>query len=613
MLRPSPPHFFPNISRPFAKNSKYLRNRLRPLPPLPLISIASTSFHRSLPSQDPPLFPNLTFSLHPHSPWAILGPSPVKCAFLDVLQGGAYLPNPPSGRQYPELTRSHKSPTSTEAIARVEFGSKTGGMVGGGADGGGYISARYESLRGAEDVTLEKWLISGAALNTDPNPVDVGVFGRVVRSLRLADLLAHPVMMLSHGQVRRAKLAAALLNRPLVLLVDEPFMGLDPPSTFTISHLLQEMSEKPKKNSLVNPMSTTPVLALRPQDPVPSWIENVAVLGGEYNVVSIGKREDVVREMAEVHNTPLNTDEPWTPKAGLFAKVWQGVDEYGNREDAQTPNNTTTSGDSQTGKEPLLTLSSITIKYGALPRYILRDFSWTIRRGDRWGVFGPNGSGKTTLLALLTSDHPQTYSQDVTVFGHRRGDPGVSVFDVQSRIGHSSPEMLAFWPRHLSLRRTVEAAWAETPLAKPALPPGADSLVDAIMSEFADALPRSTVAGVEGVDGDAPFAELSPSQQRLALFLRAVVKKPDLLILDEAFAGMEGAVRDKCLVWLDPVEKGGKGGLEDRQAMVVVSHVEEEVPRVVESWVRLGGGGSAGGERDGELEESRGGAEFGAV
>jgi len=497
-------------------------------------------------------------------------------------------------------------------------------MVGGGADGGGggggggYISARYESFRGAEDVTLEKWLISGAELNSVAKAVDVGIFGRIVRSLRLTDLLAYPIMTLSHGQVRRAKLAAALLNHPQVLLVDEPFMGLDPPSTFTISHLLQEVAEKPKNQFT---LSTTPVLALRPQDPVPSWIENVAVLGEGNTVVAMGKRKDVVGEMKEVHNSPLNTAEPWTPREGLFAKVWRGVDEFGNRENQDrytTAAASTAEGDSKTGKEPLLTLSSITIKYGTSPpRHILRDFSWTIRRGDRWGVFGPNGSGKTTLLALLTSDHPQTYSQEITVFGHRRGDPGVSIFDVQSRIGHSSPEVLAFWPRHLSLRRTVEAAWADTPLAKADLPPGASEAVAEVFDEFKDALPRKVVDEEEEeeevVDGDVPFAELSPSQQCLALFLRAVVKKPDLLILDEAFVGMEDSVRERCLRWMDPLEQGGRGGLEERQALVVVSHVEEEVPRGVERWVRLGGT-TAGAGQEGEGEgEGTGGAEFGVV
>ncbi|KAF8438692.1 hypothetical protein BGX38DRAFT_906930 [Terfezia claveryi] len=488
-----------------------------PFKPKPLIAIASTTFHRSSsPPQDAPLFPNLTFTLQPHCSWAILGPTPVKRAFLDILQGATYLPHPPNGRTYPKFTQEDRSPSSASGIARVDFGSRTeeGGMVGGGAGGGGYISARYESLRGAEDITLEKWLISGASLNSDAKAVDLGTFGRVVRSLQLTDLLAFPVMTLSHGQVRRAKLAAALLNRPQVLLVDEPFMGLDPPNTFTISYLLQELASVTMDRFT---LSTTPVLALRPQDPVPSWVDNVAVLGEGYNVVSIGNIKEVLKEMEERHNSPLNTAEPWCPKKGLFAEVWRGVNEYGDREEGAQIQNTTTEGDSKTSKEPLVSLSSITIKYGSSqPRYILRDFSWTIRRGDRWGVFGPNGSGKTTLLALLTSDHPQTYSQEITLFGHKRGDPGVSVFDVQSRIGHSSPEVLAFWPRHLSLRRTVEAAWAETPLAKPTLPPGANEAIAEVLEFFKDALPRrrkvSVVDWVEGegevVDGEIVAGEV---------------------------------------------------------------------------------------------------------
>ena len=110
--------------------------------------------------------------------------------------------------------------------------------------------------------------------------------------------------------------------------------------------------------------------------------------------------------------------------------------------------------------------------------------------------------------------------------------------------------------------------------------------------------------------GDAPF-----SAQRVALFLRAIIKKPDLVILDEAFSGMDDRVRDKCMLFLTWGETKSVGvytrrndsarrifvydtvpellsetpfeGLSEDQALICVSHIKEEVPGVVRQWMSL--------------------------
>ncbi|KAL8808684.1 MAG: hypothetical protein Q9200_004132, partial [Gallowayella weberi] len=117
-----------------------------------------------------------------------------------------------------------------------------------------------------------------------------------------------------------------------------------------------------------------------------------------------------------------------------------------------------------------------------------------------------------------------------------------------------------------------------------------------------------------------PFGSLPFSAQRLALFLRALIKSPDLVVLDEAFSGMDLDLRDKCMFFLtwgttktyqyyksdetrysrplkrtiDTPPVGGvlaEGmhvpGLSQEQALIVVSHVKEEVPGLVRDWIRL--------------------------
>ena len=246
------------------------------------------------------------------------------------------------------------------------------------------------------------------------------------------------------------------------------------------------------------------------------------------------------------------------------------------------------------------------------------------------------GSGKTTLVSLICSDHPQAYSLPIKVFGRGRlpqpGLPGISIFDIQSRIGQSSPEIHAFFPRNLSIRQTLENAWADTFLGTPRLTSTNDVTVDTCLRWFEAELnpvftPLTTnfttyqwksekgyPNSIDWADnirfGDAPF-----SAQRVALFLRAIIKKPDLVVLDEAFSGMDERVRDKCMLFLTWGETKSFGiatnrkgcskarfvyntpppllseklveGLSEEQALLCVSHVKEEVPGVVREWMSL--------------------------
>lgn len=79
------------------------------------------------------------------------------------------------------------------------------------------------------------------------------------------------------------------------------------------------------------------------------------------------------------------------------------------------------------------------------------------------------------------------------------------------------------------------------------------------------------------------FAEAEPSIQALSLILRAAVKKPDLLVLDEPFAGMNSELVQQCRRFLDD-------GLEDRQSLIFISHYEEEWPSSIEKRMHLEGG-----------------------
>ncbi|KAG0126369.1 P-loop containing nucleoside triphosphate hydrolase protein [Tuber indicum] len=536
----------------------------------PLISITSTSFRpiTSSPLTAPTLFPNTTFALHPAQKWSILGSS--KSTLLSILCG-SHIAIPPTGRRYPGVR-------GTIELVSFTTGSKRTGMLAGANSGETYLSARYEAWREESDVSLREWLGGSIA---GKNPFEEGgeVKGKealgerkkkvedVAGTLMLREFLDQSVMTLSNGQSQRARIAQALLKRPEVLAIDEPFMGLDPPSRNLLSELLSRLPHAPQPTQIL--------LGLRPHDPVPAWSTHIAFISNN-RILAQGQKEFVISTLRRSGKTILQEgDDTQKPAPTLLDKVWSAPSVP-----ASISQDRITLPSKSTSSPILVQMSNIQITYPPHPP-ILQNFSWTIRAGERWGLFGPNGSGKTTLISLLTSDHPQTYALPITHFGHPTripgpGRPGVSIFDIQKRIGHASPEVHAFFPKAYTLRRTILSGLAETFRAKP---PPATEYAETLLAEFED-----IVAGPGGWD-DTVFGEACFNVQRLALFLRAVVGKRELLVLDEALSGMDNAVRDRCLRVL------ARGFDRARQALVVVSHVGEEVPEV-DMWVRLPDRGS---------------------
>ena len=110
---------------------------------------------------------------------------------------------------------------------------------------------------------------------------------------------------------------------------------------------------------------------------------------------------------------------------------------------------------------PVLEMRNVNVSFGR--RALFKDFSWTVREGERWLLRGPNGSGKTTLLALISGDMPRSYAYDISVFGRRRGAEGVTLNDVRSKIGMVSAE------RQIYLGETSEEQFAAATAKKPKL------------------------------------------------------------------------------------------------------------------------------------------------
>lgn len=668
-----------------------------------------------------PLFNNLSFSLRstPRSrigkydtekhAWAVIGANP--SPFLKVLKGD-YIAAPPGSRTYPYLASDEIAKTDprlrvlSEAVQYVGFGNAiSNGAGGSGRMQGAYLSARYESRREVTDWTLLQYLKGETELNpseaSGDKSWDQRLFKRITKNLRLDQLLNMPVSNLSNGQTRRSKIAKALMNKPECLLLDEPFMGLDPPTLTLLSPMLKDLHGRSTPNI---------VLGLRPQDPIPDWITHVVVLGENntvivqgdvvealYSICSWAKVErgedqdpmhmraaealrktygpppferptildkDGIRrsDLSSIRQSSQNAVEErqserelskslrsrqrharqaalqkpvhertateWLTLmspvsrslySDLRNSLWrrdqkQTVDRHEQIEATIATADSTSS--EATAREPLIELKSIVVRYGdkvvlghppPQPGHTEAGLNLTISQGTRLLLLGPNGSGKTTLLSLLTSDHPHSYSLPIKFFGRTRlpepGKLGLSLFEIQSRIGHSSPEVHAFFPRNMTIRRVLESAWAETFSSKPALKPENSALVDHFLRIWKPELCQTpdkadgSLAWASDNENHPVFARLPFGTQRLLLLLRAIIKQPDIIILDEAFSGLTSAIREKALKFLEHGDTSlsadtAQGdiifpGLTEQQALVVVSHVKEEIPDAVDEYIRL--------------------------
>jgi molybdate transport system ATP-binding protein len=268
---------------------------------------------------------------------------------------------------------------------------------------GRYYQQRFEFADGASDtpLSLADFLTGGTAAD---RAAACARFG-------LADRLDQPFMTLSNGQTRRARLARALLARPEVLVLDDPFIGLDAAARADLGDLLGELVREGKRI----------VLVCR-EDAVPAWVTDVLRLGP----------------------APSGSQEP-TVSAVRTAGMGAGAG----------------------SSDPLIRLTDVTVTHAG--HTILDRVSWSVARGERWAVLGPNGSGKSTLLSLLCGDHPQAYANDVRLFGRRRGT-GETIWDVKRNVGLLSPEFHLYFGEPLTAARAAATGFFDALADRPTTP-----------------------------------------------------------------------------------------------------------------------------------------------
>ncbi|HXG11205.1 MAG TPA: ATP-binding cassette domain-containing protein [Gemmataceae bacterium] len=459
----------------------------------------------------------LSWTIRQGETWAVVGPTGSgKTTLAEALQGQHRLA---AGTVcWPLLDRlraaGHPVGWPSEIVRRVAFKEEWWPF----SYRRHYYQQRFNFIEPHDDLTLDAFLRGGTS-------ADDRAISAAARRLGIESLRPLSLIKLSSGQIRRARIVKALLARPEMLILDDPFLGLDAAGRDDVAALLGGLVRDGMR-----------VLLITRPDLLPAWVTHVLELD-RLAVRWQGRREDFrLRMAAEGPRIP-----PSNPRS--------------------------TSGSSQAG-EPVIELRDVNVIYGG--RAILKDVSWTVRAGERWAVLGPNGSGKTTLLSLLSGDHPQAYCNAIRLFGRPRGT-GESIWDIKQRIGLVSPELHLYFSEPLTAAQTVATGFFDV-LTYRRTTPGQDAAVRELFDHF----------GIADL-ADRPFARLSTGEQRLVLLLRALVKRPPVLILDEPFQGLDDRLIGRARDWLDHC-------LRPDQTLLFVSHHPEEIPYTVNRRLCLDGG-----------------------
>lgn len=351
--------------------------------------------------------------------------------------------------------------------------------------------------------------------------------------LEKTDLLAlrqRGFRQLSTGETRRVMLARALAINPQMMILDEPYSGLDIAHRQHLSELLTECAE-----------TIQIVIITSREDELPPFITHVALFD-EQQLSQTLSREEWLTHPVMAQMLALSEQ-----KSDAMLALLQS-----HQSEQQYPN-------------PLVQMNDVTVEY--VDAKIFSGVNWQIELGQHWQVRGPNGCGKSTLLGLILGDHPQCYSNDVTVLGMKRGS-GESIWDVKRHIGVVSSALhLQYRVNCTALEVLVSGFYDSIGLYQQ---PGKNEIL--LAREWLQLLEMTQFEKVG-------FRNLDYGQQRLLLIGRALIKQPALLILDEPYQGLDFLSRKLVFKALNRIASANISQL------LYVTHHEEDALDAIHHFV----------------------------
>lgn len=353
-----------------------------------------------------------------------------------------------------------------------------------------YYQQRYYGI-GDERIPLVKDVLGKAV--EEINRI------QVPESLSISHLLELEVTRLSNGQLKKVLLLKAVLTEiPKLLLLDYPFEGLDFDSRDDLCRFIDFLAVK----------YGVQIILADHLHHLPEVINRKLVLKG----CAIDRTEVYHAVQPEI-TTPVN----------IAHKVSKG--------------------------SPVVEIRDLKIQYR--DHVVLKNFNWTVYQGDRWALIGKNGAGKTTLFSMIFADHPMAYSQQIWLFGRRRGT-GESIWDIKRRIAYVGPELVSYLgPKSIGLSardyiRSVNKKLDERDL-------------DALVHHF----------DAEGFI-DKPVRILSSGELQLTVIMNCFLTEKELLLLDEPFQFLDTTQRRNLSAFL-------QRHLHPETTLILITHYDDDL------------------------------------
>ncbi len=348
-------------------------------------------------------------------------------------------------------------------------------------------------------------------------------FDKIATLLNLHELLPRPLITLSSGQMRKALIAQALLRKPTLLLLDNPFAGLDATARDTLKELLRDICDA---------LHMTLILACSRREEIPEHVKKVVELPAKYDISS----------KASLRGGTTKQSHP----------DWEIAGQARNDKD---DNPFTTA----------VEFTNVHVAYGE--KTVLDNVNFCIRRGEKWALLGRNGAGKSTMMSLIYGDHPQAYANQITLFDRPKGS-GESIWEIKQRVGYCSSELHAYFREPLTCFEVICTGFNSTFIPKRNLSNDEQARIG-ILLEYYDAI------GLK----ERNFLQVSSGEQRLVLLLRALVRNADMLILDEPFQCFDDELVEFSKLLIDK--------LSINKTLLFTSHYRHEIPSCVSNIFQL--------------------------
>jgi len=379
-----------------------------------------------------------------------------------------------------------------------------------------YYQQRYTSLQANDTLTVHAELVAYGK----EKGLHFDLVEPILEALGFATFASSQLIELSSGEHKKLQLVKALWLKPQLLIIDQPYTGLDKASRKNLNTLLDQITAEGVQLILIcNDLE------------FPESIDSFAeIIDGQ--IVSSFSRE-IGDLPSEIHKRKI-------PAFLKESPIYSSTD--------------------------MVKMVDVNISYGE--KQVLKNINWEVKAGEKWLLQGPNGSGKSTLLSLINGDHPQSYANELYLFGNRRGT-GESIWDIKQHIGLISPEFHWYFDATSTVWKCIASGFYDTVGLFQQLPYSKRAQVDELIQYF----------GLTDNKNELLTA-LPLGKQRLVLLARTIIKNPELLILDEPCQGLDQQQTKHFNQLVDELCSNG-------MTLIYVGHFESQLPTCIEKRILL--------------------------